>query len=257
MRIVLQMIVVAIALSIVYPLLHRLTAPYVTHVEVVADYLKIYGEIYGVIVAFIIFVVWGQYANTEAALDKEVSNLEALITQVGFLEPRLEEQKNDCRRLVTRYALLVADDEFKTLAKGEESKSAETAFHNLLQHLHGMRMRIQSPQDLETYSKIQDIVSQAIRLRDDRVTISSTRMPITLKRLLQFLSVILVGCSTFLQTHDQFISYLLFLMLAMICAVLLAVVYDMDNPFSGVWNLSDQPLRILAGKQKQQIKISA
>ncbi|MEW6731321.1 MAG: DUF4239 domain-containing protein [Acidobacteriota bacterium] len=250
MRIVAKMFLVIVIVTLLYPFIGPLSQRLAPEAQALGDYLQVYGAIYGVLAAFIIFVVWGQFTATETAIAKEVSNLEALAEMINFLDTRLEQEKAVCRRLISHYATIVADDEFKSLAKAQESHQAEATFSTLLKEIQELRARISSTQDQEIYLRILDIVSEAVRLRDDRVVISKIRMPTTLWHLLQGVSYTLVASSALLPIQNQFLGYSLLLMITLVCSLLLAVITDLDNPFQGVWNISSEPLRVLAAKYR-------
>ncbi|MEW6730805.1 MAG: DUF4239 domain-containing protein [Acidobacteriota bacterium] len=250
MKIIAKLLFITAIVTLLYPFIGRLSQQFIAAAEPIGDYLQVYGGIYGVLAAFIIFVVWGQFTTTETAISKEASNLEVLAELLNFLDEGHAAQKALCRRLISHYAAVVASDEFSALAKGQESQQADKTFHTLLKEVHKLRTQISSSQDLEIYTHILTTIAEAVRLRDDRVTISKTRIPVTLWRLLQGVSYTLILSSTLLPVQNSLIGYFLLLLITLVCSLLLIVIADIDNPFQGVWTISTEPLNLLAAKHR-------
>src|SRR5437867_1161775 len=216
------------------------------HVEVhgVAAYLTVVGGLYGIIVAFHWFVVWEQFNHVQMGVEKEASALEDLCRVAGFLTER--DSSNRIRLALRRYVKVTESDEPQRLAARQASAIACESFAALKQAVRGAEVPTQK--DRVVYDELLRALARVMEARDERLTVSATRVPETLWNMVVFVSVVLFGGFLALGVHSVWLAILLVAAAGGILTFLLAVIKDMDNPFAGVWNVSYAPMTDVASR---------
>jgi len=216
------------------------------HVEVhgVAAYLTVVGGLYGIMAAFLLFVVWEQFNHVQMGLEKEASALEDLCRVAGFLAER--DSGNRIRLALRRYVKVTESDEPQRLAARQASAIACESFAALTQAVRGAELQTQK--DRVVYDELLRALARVMEARDERLTVSATRVPETLWNMVVFVSVVLFGGFLALGIHSVWLSILLVAAAAGILTFLLAVIKDMDDPFAGVWNVSYAPMTDVAAR---------
>src|SRR5204862_8255247 len=83
--------------------------------DVVGNYLQTLGAIYAVLLAFVEFVVWNQFNEARAFVDRESNELLDLFRTVrGLPEPT----RGRLQEIARAYARTVLDDEWEAMACG-------------------------------------------------------------------------------------------------------------------------------------------
>jgi hypothetical protein len=210
------------------------------NVDAVAGFLHVFGAIYGTVLAFLIFVVWGQFNGTEAGIAREAKTLEELVRlcRAG--------RSQGCREMVDavhHYAALASDDEWKALGAGRPCPSADHAFLKVQE----VALRTDANTEIEELTRdvILRLARRAAELRAERIAISNTRIPPTLWRTLMFATLGLCLSVSLLGVTEVDLSLLLTGGLTLVVTLILGVVDDMDNPFDGIYNASKKPLEEL------------
>ncbi len=225
--------VAAVALKVGFS---AVVPPGALHVDVhgVAAYLGVLGGLYGIIMAFLMFVVWEQFNRVQMGLAREASGLENLCGVAACLsEPGSIKR---IRLQAKQYVKSTAGDEPQRLARRETSAIAQEHFGALCQAVGGAEVKTE--RDRAVFDELLRALSRVIEARDERLGVSATRIPGTLWKLVVFVSFVLFAGFLVLGVRSPVLS------LAVVAAVggsitfLLSVIKDMDNPFAGVWNVS-------------------
>jgi len=206
------------------------------HVEVhaVGAYLAVIGALYGIIVAFLMFVVWEQFNRVQTGIAKEAAALEDLCRVAAFLSAR--DSGSRIRLAVRRYIKSTTGDEVARLARGEESAVAREQFAALAQAVRGAE--VTTGKDDVVFDELLRAFARVMEARDDRLTISTSRIPGTLWNMVVFVSAVVFGGFLALGVHSLGLSLLMVAAVAGSITFLLATLKDMDNPFVGVWTVS-------------------
>jgi hypothetical protein len=210
----------------------------------VAAYLTVIGSLYGIIVAFLMFVVWEQFNHVQIGLDKEASALEDLCRVAEFLSER--DSANRIRFTLRHYVQDTVSDEPQRLAMTEPSVVAQERFAALAQAVRSVA--ITTEKDAVVFDELLRAPARVIGAREERLTVSTTRIPRTLWNLVLFASMVLFGGFLALGLHSRVLAVLAVAASAGTLTFLLSVLKDMDNPFVGVWKVSYVPLTNVASR---------
>jgi hypothetical protein len=180
--------------------------------EGLATFTQLLGDIYAVLLAFTIFVIWGQFTEVENCVIRECNSFDR-----GQ----------------------VLDHEWQALGDGRRDKRTEELFVQLI----GVVVETAPSNEAEQaiHIRLLDMVQRTGDRRDERVAKSLTRMPPTLAALVNTVAGVLV-LSIFVYPFRYWVTGALCFTLAA-CVIWLAnlVMMDTDNPLKGIWNVSPQP----------------
>lgn len=230
---VLGVMVAAVALK---GALAAVVPPEALHVEVhgVGAFVGVVGGLYGIIMAFLMFVVWDQFNRVQMGLTKEASALEHLCGVAGCLSEASCVKR--IRLQAKQYVKSTAGDEPQRLAKRENSVIAREHFGALCQAVGGAEAKTE--RDRAVFDELLRALARVIEARDDRLSVSATRIPGTLWKLVVFVSFVLFAGFLVLGVRSFLLSLGVVAAVAGSITFLLSVIKDMDNPFAGAWNVS-------------------
>jgi hypothetical protein len=173
--------------------------------EGLATFTQLLGDIYAVLLAFTIFVIWGQFTEVENCVIRECNSFDR-----GQ----------------------VLDHEWQALGDGRRDKRTEELFVQLI----GVVVETAPSNEAEQaiHIRLLDMVQRTGDRRDERVAKSLTRMPPTLAALVNTVAGVLV-LSIFVYPFRYWVAGALCLTLAA-CVIWLAnlVMMDNDRPQSAV-----------------------
>jgi hypothetical protein len=214
------------------------------HAEVhgIGAYLAVVGGLYSITVAFLIYVVWGQFNQVQSGLTYEASALEDLCRVAGFLSERASTRR--IRETASQYLKSTSGDEPHRLAVGEVSHLAEQHFGDLCQTIRGAEVKTEK--DGVIYGELLHGLRRVLDMREQRLSVSATRVPGTLWHLILFASIVLFGGFLALGLRSFGLSLAVVAAVAGTIVFLLSVIRDMDNPFRGIWNVSYAPMKTIA-----------
>jgi hypothetical protein len=193
------------------------------------------GNIYAVMFAFVIFVIWGQFTDVENYVMRECNSLNELLRFSGHLDP---DSAHVLRRATEDYAHRAAKSEWQALAQRRRDRQTEKAFSDLVAAV--IEMRPSSGQEA-AHQRLIEIARRAGEHRDERIAKSLTRIPNTLERLVNTMAIALLAL-VFAYPFQNWISGLAcFAVLATVLFLADLVMTDTDNPFHGICNVSPKP----------------
>lgn len=205
--------------------------------EVAGNYLQTLGTVYAVLLAFVVFVVWQQHNATRDAVESEaneISDLDRVLQ--GFPEP----SRGRARDQMRRYVQAVVTEEWKAMARGAVSRSAERALEEIwlaLQEVEpsSAREELLFAEALARFNDLSDA-------RTHRVLGSRLRLPGSMWALLIAGGLLTVASMWLFGLASFAAQALMTAALAGSVAFVLYLVADLDNPFWGDWVVSSEPI---------------
>ena len=204
--------------------------------EGLATVTQLLGDIYAVLLAFTIFVIWGQFTEVENCVIRECNSLDELLRFSRFLNA---DDAANIRRAVKAYRGQVLDHEWQALGDGRRDKRTEELFVQIVNAVVETTPRNETEQTIHV--RLLDMAQKTSDRRDERVAKSLTRIPPTLADLVSTVAGLLV-LLIFVHPFRYWVTGALCFTLAA-CVIWLAnlVMMDTDNPLKGIWNVSPQP----------------
>jgi hypothetical protein len=194
------------------------------------------GNIYAVMFAFVIFVIWGQFTEVESFITRECNSLRDLLRFSGYLSP---DASQAVHRAVTDYVHRALKSEWVALAERRRDKQTEKYFSELIDVV--VTLIPATPSQQAIHDRLIDIARKTAEHRDDRMSKSLTQIPPTLIRLVDTMACALL-LLVFVYPFTNWIAGIAcFAILALVLFLANLVMRDTDNPFQGIWNVSAKP----------------
>jgi hypothetical protein len=196
--------------------------------DVAGFVISVLGSVYGVLLAFVVILVWGQFEDAKKSVSSEANQLgDLMLLSRGLSEPSPEE----LRIALLHYAQLVVSDEWATMADGDRSSIAQNAFDNIW--LSFRKVEPKTPRETFVYSECLARLSQLSDNRRQRLHACGDIIPPVIWIVLWVGAILTVGFS-YLFGVESFRSHaLMTAALSAEIALILFLVFVLDNPFRG------------------------
>jgi hypothetical protein len=186
------------------------------------------GVIYGVLLAFMVLVVWQEYAEANVSAQHEANALANVYRLAGGFPdpfgPRLQ-------AAAVHYGRTVVADEWPKMAVGEPSERATEAIESLWAIHRELHL------DKATADEHEDDLFQSLeRLSNERrirLLASRDELPGLLWLLLIGGGLVTIGFTLFLRAPNSVAHLLMAAAFAALVAFVIFLIVELDNPFAG------------------------
>jgi hypothetical protein len=202
------------------------------------NYLQTVGGIYAVLLAFVVYVVWGQFNEARGYLDREATALVDLHRTASALPSR---SRTAIQTGLRDYVDAVLRDEWPAMACGDEATLDRVA--ELLEHVWLAIHACRPMNDCQhtVYGEVLGRFNQLTDLRTSRLSSARARIPVAMTILLYTGGFLIVG-SVYLLAFEQFwLHALVTAALAGAIAHILFLIRDLDDAFDGDWQVAKAP----------------
>ena len=205
--------------------------------EVAAIIFNAFGLLYGVVVAFVVFVTWSGYDDATKNLQLEASDtIDLFYSATAFAEP--------VRKVVQRglmdYADSVYRDEVNRMSTQDISIQPGSPLRKLLDVFNQMDQM--SAPNRELYAESLRRVNNLAEHRRLRLFAGNNTIPPTIWLVLLVGGVITVLYTYLFGTKNIRAQYLMISALTVTISWILLLIYILDHPFTGVSKVSIKPL---------------
>ncbi len=209
-----------------------------TQADAVGNYLQTVGGIYAVLLAFVVYVVWGQFNDARGHVEREAAALVDLHRTASGLpsDSRIAIQKE-----LRTYVDAVLVDEWNAMAKGDEPTIERVG--ERLDSVWIMIHRCQPASECQhtVYSEVLSRFNDLSDVRTSRLVAARTRIPLALKILLYAGALITIMSLYFLAFDQLWIHASVTAALAGAIAHILYIIIDLDDAFAGDWQVDKTP----------------
>ena len=206
--------------------------------EVAAMIFNAFGLLYGVVVAFVVFVTWSGYDEATKSLQMEASEaLDIFHSAGGFPDPAnkiIEQTLRD-------YVASVRNDELKRISQGEISLYSGGAHTKLATLFYQMDQN--SIPNKELYAESLGFLNRLAEYRRLRIFAGNNTVPLPVWLVLLIGGLITVSYTYFFGMKNIRAQYLMTAALTVTVTMILVLIYILDHPFTGASSVSDEPLR--------------
>ncbi len=200
-------------------------------------FLQIIGTLYGIMAAFTVFVVWDRYNKIKEVAEQETDSLSELYALTTYLED--DQITTRMKNAIEGYAKAVIKRGWEKLYKGEKSNKASEVMNQIYEEIKNIkserkRFPVIFGQMVEKFEDVSD-------LRTQRVTMSTERLPKSLKSLILFDSIALILAVFMLPIANFWLAIFVTLVTSGTVILTLNVIFDLDNPLApGEWSLTPE-----------------
>lgn len=205
--------------------------------DVVGNYLQTLGSIYAVLLAFVVYVVWGQFNEARALVDREANEVMDLYRTVEALHGV---ERCAVRDGLRRYVDLVLRDEWPAMVR--QCAAPAQASHVLDETWEALhRFEPSTAREIALYDECLKRFNDLSDARSERITTALSRIPFALHLLLYGGAVIVVGSMWLFAVDNRWIHAIITSAMAGAVSHVLYVVRDLDDAFSGDWRVEPEP----------------
>ena len=206
--------------------------------EVAAIIFNAFGLLYGVVVAFVVFVTWSGYDEATKNLQMEANEtIDIFHSAKAFPEP----VRTTIRQGLMDYAASVYNDELKRMSAGEISLHSRSKLRNLINLFNNMDQA--SAPNRELYAETLRCLNSLAEYRRLRVFAGNNTIPVAIWLVLLTGGLITVCYTYFLGVKNIRAQYLMTAALTVTITLILVLIYILDHPFTGASSVSVEPLR--------------
>lgn len=213
------------------------TSNYLTDIGGLGAFVTVFGTLFGIMTAFVVFEVWNQYNKTINLINLEAQGLERLfVLTLYFRDTSLTVKM---KQAIATYIKPIVTGKFQTLALGKRNVENGMNFRNISKLL--MNLSFNDDHDALIFSEIIKHYGNLAEIRTNRIDQSLARLPKLLKVFLYSSSGIALLSFIFMPFANQYYGYFVNGTLAFILGMVFQLVNDLDNPFDGQWNVTPEP----------------
>ena len=206
--------------------------------DAVGNYLQTVGGIYAVLLAFVVYVVWGQFNEARMYVDREAAALVDLHRTASGLPTA---SRDAIQKGLRTYVDAVIADEWGAMARHDEA-----TIERVGERLDPVWLAVHACSPLNTcqhavFSEVLSRFNDLTDLRTSRLTASRARIPIAMKVLLYTGALITIGSMYLLAFEQLWIHAVVTAALAGAVAHILFLILDLDDAFAGDWQVAKAP----------------
>jgi hypothetical protein len=199
----------------------------------VGTYIQALGTIYGIVAAFVIYVVWGQFNDARTQVEREASEIVDLYRIADGLP---DTTRAELQTKLGAYIDAVLDVELEAIdVHGPTPQETTTLVDELWVVLHRCEPVTESGRALHVEAL--GLFNELSNARTARLTSARTRMPFALRLLLYIGGGTLVLSMCLLAIDRFWVHALVTAALAAAVAHVLYIAEDLDDPFDGNWRV--------------------
>jgi Protein of unknown function (DUF4239) len=197
--------------------------------DIIATIFNKAGAIFGIMIAFVVVILWQEYNKSRDNALKEGTEALELYRDLS-LYPNPKKATKAIKSLV-EFANLVIAEEYPAMAAMRMSQATEQELTNLRNEVHNIIPQKTREQIL--YNKILRDFESLSRLRQNRLLSMESSLPFIVWAVLIAGTIIMIMFSIFLGCEKLWLHILMTSMLAIILANAFYLIIELDYPFMG------------------------
>ena len=194
--------------------------------DVGGNFLQTFGGIYGVIVAFVIYVVWQQHNDTQAAVEKEAVALAELYGVTGWFTTWAK--RDEVRARLRAYATVVPALNGQSPARPEQDdkRLLDASLHDFLAHT-------PAAAEERLFAPALDLFHELNEAREHRLTVSRLRLPEGLRWFVFIGGAISVATLWLLWVESLAVHLVITAGMTWVIVAASSLIVDLDDPYGG------------------------
>jgi hypothetical protein len=206
--------------------------------EVAAIIFNAFGLLYGVVVAFVVFVTWSGYDDDTKNLQMEANEADDIF---HITEAYPDPARKMIQQAVMDYVASVYDDELKRMSQGDISLHSNRAMATLITDFYQIDEK--SVPNRELYGESLKGINKLAEYRRLRIFAGNNTIPSVIWVVLLIGGLITVSYTYFLGVKNITAQYLMTAALTVTMTLVLVLIYILDHPFTGESSVSLKPLK--------------
>jgi len=199
------------------------------HNEVAGFIYTVIGAVYGVLLAFVVLVVWQQHIDAQADAAREAGLLADVYRDANVLPDSVAVQ---LRSRIEAYAQSVATDEWPLLAAGQASSQSRERLHAVWTLVRAYTP--ESAAETAWYAEILERLADAGDARQQRLHNADSSLPALVWIVLLFGAAVTIGFSLMFGARHYVLHLTMVFALAGLIGMVLVLIASLDKPYSGL-----------------------
>lgn len=219
---------IGLSIAILYAVTRGVPEPVLRGaIDVGGNFLQTFGGIYGIIVAFAIYVTWGQHNDTQVAIEKEAVSLIELYRVLAWFPSWAG--RGEVREQLRRYALAVprAHQPNAPPSDIDEHSLLDKGLRSFLAHQPG------SPSEERLFPHALSLFHELNEAREHRLTVSNLKLPNGLRWFVFIGGAICVGSLDLLWVESFAVHAALVAGMTWVIVAAASITIDLDDPYAG------------------------
>lgn len=185
--------------------------------------------IYAVLIAFVVYVIWTNFEETNSKIEGEANNLLNLYYDANAYPDTL---KKEIQATILEYVKRVTNEEWRSLADGKADENATKSFIKLNRIF--LSIDTKDIPNTEVLNQSIESMKEIREFRRHRILSSKQSMPDILWIVLIFSSIVLIAFTFFFSVKNIWQQNVMVSFLIFIIVLVLYLIYVMDYPYVGM-----------------------
>ena len=226
-----------------------------------------YGILYAIIIGFILVGALGRYEQLKLAVDSEINVIQNIrdfliyfsdptnMQRAEFKESR-SEQINvllNIRQALYTYVKSVYEKEWLEMSDKTEMTDPDSTQELKAIIVSVSKLESQDENDSIALTAIINSLSDLTNHRTKRIYLSNEEIPPPIMKLLIFMSIFLVSGFLILGVQNMWVHLIMIISFSTTIQLIINLLTDLNNPFSGIWNIDNKRYVALAEKIKSKM----
>ena len=204
--------------------------------DAIGNYLQTVGGIYAVLLAFVVYVVWGQYNDARGFVDREATAVVDLHRTASGLPPVT---RHAVQKHLRDYVDAVIAQEWRAMTHGDEAviERVGALLDEVWIAIH--RCSPESNTEQTVFGEVLSRFNDLSDYRTSRLTSSRQRIPLVMRILLYIGALITIGSMYLIAIDAEWLHLVVTAALAGAIAHILYLITDLDHAFGGHCHVDD------------------
>ena len=226
-----------------------------------------YGILYAIIIGFILVGALGRYEQLKLAVDSEINVIQNIrdfliyfsdsnSIQRAEAKDSRSEQINvllNIRQALYTYVKSVYEKEWLEMSDKTEMTDPDSTQELKDIIVSVSKLESQDENDSIALTAIINSLSDLTNHRTKRIYLSNEEIPPPIMKLLIFMSIFLVAGFLILGVQNMWVHLIMIISFSATIQLIINLLTDLNNPFSGIWNIDNERYVALAEKIKSKM----
>ena len=226
-----------------------------------------YGILYAIIIGFILVGALGRYEQLKLAVDSEINVIQNIrdfliyfsdsnSIQLTEAKDSVSEQINvllNIRQALYTYVKSVYEKEWLEMSDKTEMTDPDSTQELKAIIVAVSKLESHDENDSIALTSIINSLSDLTNHRTKRIYLSNEEIPPPIMKLLIFMSIFLVSGFLILGVQNMWVHLIMIISFSTTIQLIINLLTDLNNPFSGIWNIDNKRYVALAEKIKSKM----
>ena len=226
-----------------------------------------YGILYAIIIGFILIGALGRYEQLKLAVDSEINVIQNIrdfliyfsdtsSLQRAELKGSRSEQVSvllNIRQCLYKYVKSVYEKEWLEMSDKTEMTDPDSTQELKAIIVSVSKLESHDENDSIALTSIINSLSDLTNHRTKRIYLSNEEIPPPIMKLLIFMSIFLVAGFLILGVQNMWVHLIMIISFSTTIQLIINLLADLNNPFSGIWNIDNKRYVALAEKIKSKM----